>query len=159
MSKNKKKQNNIIQEEQNNIIQEEQNQFNDKLVQILSIIFLVFLVMYIISTCILIKTTNSLETAITNMALLHSNTDNQYNDFVYSLFEVNDTSDSFVDENNNIFYLNPECNAGDEIINPKFISRNSFRIDNSVGDRISVYLLKDGRLVYIPAYKNVKLSW
>lgn len=156
MSKNKKKQNNII-------IQEEQNQSNSRFTQIINIIFMVFLIICliftIISTCFAIKNTYSLEAAITNMALLHSNTDNQYNDFVYSLFEVNDTSDSFVDENNNIFYLNPECNAGDEIINPKFISRNSFRIDNSVGDRISVYLLKDGRLVYIPAYKNVKLSW
>lgn len=85
----------------------------------------------------------------------NNDSSSQYDDFVYSIFYVD--SDSYLDVNNNIFYLDRDCTAGNEITNPIFASRKCFSIRNSNGDNISVYLLKDGRLVYIPSHKNVDI--
>lgn len=168
MSKNKKEPKNIIQEDsylseyEETLKQKEAYLINlEKQIKktktlnfIIALAFFFFYFSTLLFHIIYIKTINTPQSNIESV-----NTQNKYDDFVYSLFDVDNYTSTFVDENNNTFFLDPECTKGNEINNPIFISRNSFRIKNSIGDKIDVYLLEDDTLVYIPSNKNVNLSW
>lgn len=129
----------------------------------LMLICVLFLAIFIVFFVFLFKFNqwNSQQKAFINnlesstISVDDNNLRSQYDDFVYSIFYVD--GDYYLDKNGNTFYFDLDCTAGNEITTPIFASRKSFSMRNSNGDSISVYLLKDGKLAYIPSHKNVDI--
>lgn len=99
-----------------------------------------------------LSTDDSMDSAI---SADNNDLESQYYDLLCSIYSVKGYS--YFDENDNTFYLDLDCTEGNEISNPEFASYKSNWMEDSNGNRVSVYFLKDGRLAYIPSNKIVDM--